>query len=100
MRDAVRGVSLVRGIRIRERAYNFSVHFVVGRSARTLLTAGWSSGLRPRLRSQRSWVQIPVVGRGFCDEQLHLLTSHGCLYIYIIINITYICTIYVCLSVI
>jgi hypothetical protein len=45
------------------------------------LTAGWSSGLRPRLRNQRSRVQIPVVGRGFNDEQLHLLTSHGCLYI-------------------
>jgi hypothetical protein len=43
------------------------------------LTAGWSSGLRPRLRNQSSRVQIPVVGRGFCDE--HLLKSHGCLYI-------------------
>jgi hypothetical protein len=45
------------------------------------LTAGWSSGLRSRLQNQRSRVRIPVVGRGFCDEQLHLLTSHGCLYI-------------------
>jgi hypothetical protein len=32
------------------------------------LTAGWSSGLRPRLRNQWSRVQIPVVSRGFCDE--------------------------------
>jgi hypothetical protein len=31
--------------------------------------AGWSRGL-------------PVVRRGFCDEQLHLLTSHDCLYFY------------------
>jgi hypothetical protein len=23
----------------------------------------------------------PGSGKGFCDEQLHLLTSHGCLYI-------------------
>jgi hypothetical protein len=41
--------------------------------------AGWSSGLRSRLRNQRSLVQILVVSRGFCDE-LHLLTTHGCLY--------------------
>jgi hypothetical protein len=53
------------------------------------LTAGWSSGLRPRLRNRRSRFQIPVVSRGFCDEQLHLLMSHGCLYTYIIINITH-----------
>jgi hypothetical protein len=33
------------------------------------------------LQNQRSRVRVPVVGRGFCDEQLHLLTSHGCLYI-------------------
>jgi hypothetical protein len=33
-----------------------------------------SSGLRSR-------IQIPVVSRSFCDEQLHLLTSHGCVYI-------------------
>jgi hypothetical protein len=62
-------------------------------------TAGWSSGLRSRLRNQRSQVHIPVVSRSFCNEQLQLLTSNGCLYILIII-ITYICTIYVCLSVI
>jgi hypothetical protein len=43
------------------------------------LTAGWSSGLRYRLQNQRPWVRVPVVG--FCDEQLHLVTSHGCLYI-------------------
>jgi hypothetical protein len=29
----------------------------------------------------------PGSGRGFCDEQLHLLTSHGCLFV---INITYV----------
>jgi hypothetical protein len=46
------------------------------------MTAGWSSGLMSRLQNQRSRVQIPVVSRGFCDEQLHLLTSHGCLYMY------------------
>jgi hypothetical protein len=51
-------------------------------------TAGWSSGLWSRLRNQRSRVRILVVSRGFCDEQLHLLASHGCLY-YIIINIRY-----------
>jgi hypothetical protein len=54
------------------------------------LTAGWSSGLKSRLRNQRSRVQIPVVSRGFCDLQLDLLTSHSCLYTYIDINITYI----------
>jgi hypothetical protein len=37
-----------------------------------LATAGRSSGLRSRLRKQRSWVQIAVVGRGLRDEQLHL----------------------------
>jgi hypothetical protein len=42
--------------------------------------AGWSSGLRSRLRHRRFRVQIPVVSRGFCDEQLHSLTSHGCLH--------------------
>jgi hypothetical protein len=42
------------------------------------MTAGWSSGLRSRLRNQRSRDQIPVVSRGFCDE--HLLTSHGCFF--------------------
>jgi hypothetical protein len=45
------------------------------------LTAGCSSGLRSRLQNQRPRIQIPIVSRGFCDEQLHLLTSHGCLYI-------------------
>jgi hypothetical protein len=61
-------------------------------------TADWSSGLRSRLRNQRSQVQIPVVSKSFCEEQLHLLTSHGCLYI--IMNITYMFTIYLGLSVI
>jgi hypothetical protein len=42
-----------------------------------MLPADWSSDLRSRLRNQWSQVQIPVVSRGFCDEQLHLLTSHG-----------------------
>jgi hypothetical protein len=37
MRGAVRGVALVRGIRMRERSYNFSAHFRVGRGARTVL---------------------------------------------------------------
>jgi hypothetical protein len=59
--------------------------------------AGWSSGQKLRLRNQMSRVQILVMNWGFCDEQLLLLTSHGRLYI---INIAYICTIYVCLSVI
>jgi hypothetical protein len=40
------------------------------------VTAGWSSGLKSRLRNQSSQVQIPVLTRGFCDEQV--LTSHGC----------------------
>jgi hypothetical protein len=35
--DAARGVTPVRGIHMRERAYNFSVHFRVGRGARTVL---------------------------------------------------------------
>jgi hypothetical protein len=65
-----------------------------------LLTAGWSSG-----QAQTMKLEVPgsnpvkVVGRGFLNEQLHLLTSHGCLY-RIIINVTYTFTIYVCLSVI
>jgi hypothetical protein len=42
------------------------------------LTAGWSSGLR----IQRSWVQM---SRGFCDEQLHLFTGHGCFYVLLLI---------------
>jgi hypothetical protein len=33
--------------------------------------------LRSRLRNQRSRVQIPVLSRGLCHEQLHLLTSHS-----------------------
>jgi hypothetical protein len=42
-----------------------------------------ASGLRSGLSNQRSRVQIPGVGsRGFCDEQLHLLTCRGCLYYY------------------
>jgi hypothetical protein len=51
------------------------------------MTAGWSSALR-------SWVQIPVVSRGFYDEHLHLLTSHGCLYniiIYLIYRLNDLC---------
>jgi hypothetical protein len=31
------------------------------------------------LENQRARVQIPVVSRSFCDEQLQLLTSRGCL---------------------
>jgi AAA+ superfamily predicted ATPase len=38
-------------------------------SFKSFLMAGWSSGLKSRLRNQRSRVQIPVVNRGFCDEQ-------------------------------
>jgi hypothetical protein len=34
--------------------------------------------------------QIPVMSRGFLDKQLNLLTSLGCLYILLGINITYI----------
>jgi hypothetical protein len=37
MRSVVRGVTPLRSIRMRERAYNFSVHFRVGRGARTVL---------------------------------------------------------------
>jgi hypothetical protein len=59
----------------------FLVHNINTYHSCFVMTAGWSSGLRPRLQNQRSRVRIPVVGRGFCDEQLHLLTSHGCLYI-------------------
>jgi hypothetical protein len=64
----------------------------IKKTSQSNLTAGWCS-LRSRLRNQRSRVQIPVMSRGFCDE--HELW----LFIYIIINITYVCTIYVCLSV-
>jgi hypothetical protein len=41
-------------------------------------TAGWSSGLWPRLRNYVPG-SSPGSGKGFRDEQLHLLTSHGCL---------------------
>jgi hypothetical protein len=62
-------------------------------------TAGWSSGLRTTKLEVP--VKIPVLSRGFCDEQLHLLKSHGCLYIlYYYQHNSYIFTIYVCLSVI
>jgi hypothetical protein len=37
-------------------------------TSQLLSTACWSSGLRSRLQNQRSPVQIPVVSRGFCDE--------------------------------
>jgi hypothetical protein len=39
MRDAgaVRGVTPLQSIRMRERAYNFSAHFGVGRGTRTVL---------------------------------------------------------------
>jgi hypothetical protein len=37
MRGAVRVVTPLRSIRMRERAYNFSVHFRVGLGARTVL---------------------------------------------------------------
>jgi hypothetical protein len=57
------------------------------------LTAGWSSSLRPRLRNYRSWVQIRVVSRGFCYEQLITL-AHVCLYItYLCMFIRYLVTI-------
>jgi hypothetical protein len=38
MRGAVRGVTLLRSILMRERAYNFSAHFRVGCTHRTVLT--------------------------------------------------------------
>jgi hypothetical protein len=72
---------------INNQCYAFSQYATREAIYRYLLTAGWSIGLRSRLRNQRSRVQIPAVSRGFCDEQLHLLTSHRCLYI--IINIIY-----------
>jgi hypothetical protein len=37
MRSAVRDVTPLRSIRMRELAYNFSAHFRVGRGARTVL---------------------------------------------------------------
>jgi hypothetical protein len=37
MRGAVRGVTPLRRIRMRERAYNFSAHFRIGPGARTVL---------------------------------------------------------------
>jgi hypothetical protein len=49
------------------------------------MTAGWSNGLRSRLRNQRSRVQILVVSGGFCDEQFHLLTSRRGLYLLLLI---------------
>jgi hypothetical protein len=36
-RADVRGVTPVRGIPMRERAYNFNAHFIIGRLARTVL---------------------------------------------------------------
>jgi hypothetical protein len=42
------------------------------------MTAGWPSGMRSRLRKQRT----PVVSRGFCDQKLHLLTSTSCIYVH------------------
>jgi amino acid permease len=61
--------------------FSLVADFFIGKSFRlfSTLTGGWSSGLRCRVRNQRSRVQIPVVSRDFCDEQLQLLTSHGCL---------------------
>jgi hypothetical protein len=61
--------------------YNIKIHLLMLILYNSYVTAGWSSGLKSRLRNQRSRVQIPVVSRGFCDEHLHLLTSHDCLYI-------------------
>jgi hypothetical protein len=37
MRGAVWGVTPLRSIRMRERVYNFSAHFRVGRGTRTVL---------------------------------------------------------------
>jgi hypothetical protein len=37
MRDAVQGITPVRGIRMRERVYNFIVQFRVAQGARTVL---------------------------------------------------------------
>jgi hypothetical protein len=62
------------------------------------LTAGWSNGLRSRLRNQRFRVHVPEVGGGFCYN--YTCSRVMAVYIYIVINITYICTIYVCLSII
>jgi hypothetical protein len=61
-------------------------------------TAGCSSGLRSRLRNQKFRVKTTVVSRVCCDEQLHLLTSHDC--VYVLLSIKLKCTIYVCLFVI
>jgi hypothetical protein len=41
------------------------------------MAAGWSSGLRSRLLNPGS---NPDSEKGFGDEQLHLLTSHGVYY--------------------
>jgi hypothetical protein len=43
------------------------------------LTAGWSSSLDLRLKIRGPRFQISEGSRGFCDEHLHLPTSHGCL---------------------
>jgi hypothetical protein len=52
------------------------LHLLLGSKS---VNAQLCSTLRSRLQNQRSRVQISVVTRGFCDEQLHLLTSPGCL---------------------
>jgi hypothetical protein len=44
-------------------------------------TPGWSNGPQARVRNQKSQVQIPAVSRYLWWTMLHLLTSHGCLYI-------------------
>jgi hypothetical protein len=48
-------------------------------------TASWSSGLRSRLRNRGSGFK-PRQWVCFCYEQLHLLTSHGCIHIFIYIT--------------
>jgi hypothetical protein len=65
--------------------YSFLFHQVF---LSQILTVGWSSVLRSRPRNQKSWVQIPVVGRSFCDEQLGTYTCSRVMAVYI--NITYI----------
>jgi hypothetical protein len=65
-----------------------------------LLTAGWCSGLRSRLRNLRSRVQIPVMSRGFCDEPLDLLTSYGYIPIIYYYQYNIYMYVYVCLSII
>jgi hypothetical protein len=56
-----------------------------------MLDSCWSSSLRPRPRNQRSRVQIPVVNRGFCDEQLQCSQS----WLFIICTRNYQCDFYV-----